>query len=268
MAGRSDCGKHVLRFWRLVVRQLGDSQLGHPYTTYGIVHFTDGTGASPPSVIIKVVDGSQPVPVVSCTCSSPLVPEDNARNTFTINANVPGATAEVSLTPTVYPPVVRSWQDASGYHTVYRLTSAPNGLARVGYGVSNSRGTVDGYIDVQIVNVGPPPPDFWSLVVASAGAKAKGACTYGTYVGVQARMPATLQVQVRLEGKLPGKPWKAVAQQTRTTSFQGRRSRGVGVIGRIPARRTESCVCARCGCGAGCVGWWGAGARTGAWAVG
>jgi hypothetical protein len=39
----------------------------------------------------------------------------------------------------------------------------------------------------------------------------------------------------------------------------GRRSRGVGVIGRIPLERTESCVRACCGCGADREGGWRAG---------
>ncbi len=38
-----------------------------------------------------------------------------------------------------------------------------------------------------------------------------------------------------------------------------RRSRGVGVSGRIPSWRTESCVRACCGCGTDRSGWWGAG---------
>jgi hypothetical protein len=46
------------------------------------------------------------------------------------------------------------------------------------------------------------------------------------------------------------------------------RSRGVGVIGRIPSWWMESCVHAGRGCRAGCVGRWGVGARAGAWLVG
>ena len=38
--------------------------------------------------------------------------------------------------------------------------------------------------------------------------------------------------------------------------FCRRRSRGVGVIGRIPSGRTESCVRACCGCGADREGGW------------
>ena len=49
--------------------------------------------------------------------------------------------------------------------------------------------------------------------------------------------------------------WNNVALRLGGHVF-GRRSRGVGVIGRIPSGRTESCVRACCGCGADRSGGW------------
>ena len=49
---------------------------------------------------------------------------------------------------------------------------------------------------------------------------------------------------------------QADVEKARASAQERRRSRGVGVIGRIPSGRTESCVRACCGCGADRSGGW------------